>query len=367
MELVLSNQPYKIRALGLDLDGTTLTSEHKLTYTNALAMKIASYLISIFACSGRAKASSEWVFEAVAEAHPELIFQRPYPVAFNGAEVYKAVKTLDRKVHFERIYERPLLGEVAEGITKFVQDNLLDSAVVWYNGDIPYARETTANTARLQPYIRKNSALEFRDISQLKESQVAHKLIVLAENKDKLRLLLDFVAATYAGLVYTAFTGSKDEPNIQFEVMDWRVNKKAAIDEIIKHENSLPPEERLIIPAPARVLELLKKASSQDLRFLEDVRREVITSSEPLNWAHFAYAGDSGNDKEALEAAAVKYAPANVTGEIGSLENIIITERNNNQNAVAEIIVDILRKLMPGMIDQLGLLERMLGVSSRTT
>jgi len=279
------------------MDGTALSRRHELSTDNLRALHTISPYLTIIPTSGRARISSEQVFERKFDEQPLYKFDTPIVIAFNGTLIYR---------NGALIHANPIKGTAADDIQGFVQRELPKTVVlVRYSYDNAFAQVTNENEGRFRPYAEKNRHVQMEAVESLQRGGTPPKFIVLAKSKQDIEPLVNMLRGRED--LYITWSGSDDEP--QLEIMSAGVNKLDAVQRLIEYENGLPLNKKLI-------------------------RRSVT----PLGLEHFVTIGDSDNDFEVLANSGLKIAPRNATQKVKGIEGIITTRSSNDENCVAEAV-----------------------------
>ena len=272
----------KYKLLATDLDGTLLNKDAALTPLNIAAVKKARESgLNIIIASGRSH-------ESVKRFNKELglVDENSFGISFNGSVVYKADT-------MEVLFESLLKADECMKIYQTVKACDKDAPLILYTmpGDIVYYEVKDDDIDRYYNYTHMKS-LKVADLRELITNGAAKFLI--RKEPAKLQKL---------------YNELKDE---------------------------LKDVCELVFSAP-HLLEFGVLGNNKA------VALEFLTNHLGISMKEVAAAGDNYNDMEMIKAAGLGIAVANAVPEIKEAAGYI-TESDNNENALAEIVEMLLSK-----------------------
>jgi Cof subfamily protein (haloacid dehalogenase superfamily) len=233
----LVTQPIKL--IAVDLDGTLLTSDHKMSEVNAKAIKVALEAgIQVVIATGKTYVSATWLYEKLNLKTPGVFNQ--------GTVICNADGSLRS--------QQTLSPQIARQIITFADDR--DYLTGIYSGNRILVRKMHARIEQLTTYYHEPMPEAVGPLQNALDTTPVHKLIILApDDPRRITALRWHIRMQVNGGGRALQTGIGD----QLEILPPKSSKGAGVTALIK-ELGIPAGQVMAIGDGENDLEMLQLA-----------------------------------------------------------------------------------------------------------
>ena len=283
----------------LDMDGTLLNEEQKISKRNEKAIKAAIKKgIKVVIATGRSFKGLIPYLEQL-----EMIEEGEYTIACSGA------LAVDNATH-ELVYEYPIDHQDIRTIVNFCDEHELDINL--------YTKETLVigqdHLFSRYDSVANKAELEVLDLYNLPSDLEVFKITVVNESRENKQEIIDYF------------------PTYEVPMIELR-EKKSFNPNFVKEAWRFPEEikERYFIAQPLPfTLEVFDKKCNKAVG-VEEIRKKYGLKQDEI-----ICVGDSGNDHHMIEYAGLGIAMGNAHDEIKAIADELTG--NNNEDGVAMVI-----------------------------